>query len=188
MGELLFETLKALAISLGIGAVALFVLLVISMFSIRNRVQGRIWLYFVESNNDIIGRLYKPSSDTVPVKNPDGSKTEYLVNPARQFRIMYPPGFPAIVQEPVVAQLHIRGKGEPLALRDERIPATADTTLKAIKTATIMRNLTERAERMAQQGKIRGGNTMLALLMILILVASAASAWISYSVLKMLGG
>jgi hypothetical protein len=51
-----------------------------------------------------------------------------------------------------------------------------------------MRNLTERAERMAQQGKIRGGNTMLALLMILILVASAASAWISYSVLKMLGG
>jgi hypothetical protein len=68
------------------------------------------------------------------------------------------------------------------------IPATADTTLKAIKTATIMRNLTERAERMAQQGKIRGGTAMVSILMILILVASVASAWISYSVLKILGG
>jgi len=188
MGELAFETLKALAISLGIGAVVIFVLLVIGMFTIRQRVQGRIWLYFIEANNDIAGHLYKPSSNTVSVKNPDGSKTEYLVNPARQFRVMYPPGFPAIVQEPVVAQLHIRSKSEPLALRDERLPATADTTLKAIKTATIMRNLTERAERMAQQGRLRGGTAIMAILMALILAASVASAWISYSVLKILGG
>jgi len=193
--ELLMAVVKALAISLGTGAVILFVFLIISIFTIRNRVQGRIWLYFIEPNNDIMGHLYKPSSDTIPVGNPDKTKTEYLVNPARQFRIMYPPGFPSIVQEPVVAQIHIRGKSEPLALRDERIPATADSTLKAIKTATIMRNLTERAERLAQQSKILAGNKLLAFLIVLAMVGSLAAAWIAYNmstqvqqILKLLGG
>ena len=195
MGELAIETFKALAISLGIGAIVLFITLVTSMFAIRNRVQGRLWLYFVEPNNDIMGHLYKPSSNTVPVKNPDGSKTEYLVNPARQFRIMYPPGFPKIVQEPVVAQMHIRGKSEPLALRAEKLPATADTTLKAIKTATIMRNLTERAERIAQQSRMLGSNKTLALMIALVVAASFAAAWFSYKgfsmmqqIIQMLGG
>jgi len=195
MGELLTETLKALAIALGIGAVVIFVFLVISMFAIRNRVQGGIWLYFVEPNNDISGHLYRPSSDTVAVKNPDGSKTDYLINPARQFRIMYPPGFPRIVQEPVTAQMHIRGKAEPLALRDENLPATAATTLKAIKTATIMRNLTERAERMAQQGKMVTGTNALTFLIVLVAAASFASAWFAFKsfgavqqILQMLGG
>jgi len=193
--ELLMAIVKALAISLGTGAVILFVFLIISIFAIRNKVQGRIWLYFIEPNNDIMGHLYKPSSDTIPVKNPDKSKTEYLVNPARQFRIMYPPGFPSIVQEPVVAQIHIRGKSEPLALRDEKIPATADSTLKAIKTATIMRNLTERAERLAQQGKVLSGNKLLAFLIILAMIGSLAAAWFTYNmsaqvqqILKLLGG
>lgn len=185
--ELLSAVGKALVISLGMGAFILFLFLVIGVFTIRNRVQGRIWLEFVEPNGDIVGHLYKLGSDTVSVKNPDGSKTDYFVNPHRQFRRMYPPGFPAIMQEPVVAQVHIRGKAEPLALRDEKVPATADSTLKAIKTATILRNLTERAERVAQQSKVLSSNRIWQIMLVLATAGSFVAAWLVYKMTAQIG-
>jgi len=199
MGELLYETLKALAISLGVGAVTLFITMVISMFAIRNRVQGRLWLEFIEPNNDITGGLYKPSSRTVKVKDPDGKEVGYIVNPNKQFRKMYPPGWPKVVQEPVVAQIHIRGVDEPIDPRGlaER---TSDEIYQIIQDAAVAREVTQAAERAVgtKVGVINGSRLLFLfsfLFSFLACICAGAAAWFTYNmadqvqkIIEILGG
>jgi len=186
---------KALAISLGTGAVILFVFLIISIFTIRNRVQGRIWLYFIEPNNDITGGLYKPSSRTVEVKGPNGRKVGYIVNSQKQFRIMYPLGFPSIVQEPVVAQLHIRGVDEPVDPRG-MAERTSDEIYQIIQDTAVAREVTQAAERsVGTMAKMTTGGKLLFLVSLLACVCATAAAWFTYNmstqvdrIIQILGG
>jgi len=189
----------ALGISLGMGAVLLFILLVVSMFTIRNQVQNKIWLYHIEPNNNISGHLYRMDSNTVDIVEREGvtrkkkRRMSYFINPEKQFGIMYPPGWPTIVQEPVKAQIHIRGKAEPVDPRGLATD-TGDEVLKSIKNVTVLRNMAERAERMSQGalGRLGGITTIL---IVLAAAGSLAAAYFSFrmtenidQIIHMLGG
>jgi hypothetical protein len=196
MGQLLGAVGQALAISLGAGAVIIFITLMVSIFAIRRRVQGRMWLYFVEPNNDIVGHLYKPSSNTIDIEEDKGKKKRrmsYFIKPDKQYRIMYPPGFPKMVQEPVVAQLHIRGKAEPIDPRG-LASDTGDEVLRSIKNVTVLRNMAERAEKL-NQGMFARLGSWANLMLAMAAVGGMAAAYIAYQlskdidkIIKILGG
>jgi hypothetical protein len=168
--------------TLGLAAAAIVIILVMMMFQIKMRIRDKIYCLFITDNKQLVGKLVKPKSETLPLGT-GKDQTKYLASKERQFKTSYPPGFPSILQEPVQGLLFVQGNAEPINLFNTKSLLTALTLMKISDEAMLMAMWRDVRESVGLKGGGLGSKMEL-----LILIASVTAAICSAIVLMRTGG
>ena len=105
------EWLQSIGILVGATVGVLVVFIISTIVWVKNHSKGKIYLYLVESNDDVNRYMVDITDESKAVLR----RQEYDVVPGDcQFRTLWPSGVPKFLQERVASQMHIRNVGPPI--------------------------------------------------------------------------
>lgn len=168
------EAWQAVGLQVGIAAGVLFVMFFFWMVSIKLRMRGRIFCYFLEPTNRLTGELLK-----VPEKKPVATLTSkiddmcYAIDVNKQRMVSYPSGVPAFMQETVMFQAYVRGQMHPVDLRDvaeSHDPGNSAAILKSVQNVTFITDMVEKL------GTQFGGNKLTTYQLVVIIALCVMGA------------
>ena len=186
--------LKSLGMSFGICAIVLVVFMVFTMFWVRAAVRDKTYCYFLSGNRKLTGKLLKPGAeDTIEVGSGDDAP-KYKTHSSKQFWSSWPPGLPRFLQEPVPTLFYVEGNVEPLDPYDRTSLITPES-LRKISDSAMLKQMWKDVKESLGIKPAFGGNTLLIILVLVAVVASALAAYMSFTaasqtdmILKALGG
>ena len=177
--EILMVIMKSLGLSLGVCAVVLFVFCIGMLFWVRASVKDRVFCFFLSENRQMKGKLLKPTGNTIVVGS-GASASKYVQHSSKQFWSFWPPGMPRFVQEPVSTLLYVEGNIEPLDPYDRKSLMSPEALMKISDEAMLKQTWKDVRETMGMKPTLKGN--MLLLIMVLVAVlASAAAAYLSFT-------
>jgi len=133
---------QVLGVQFGIFAGAIFVMFFAWMVSIKLRMRGRIFCYFLEPTNFLSGELLKvPEKAPVVTLTSKVDSMSYAIDVNKQRMVHYPSGLPPFMQEAVPFQAYVRGQMHPVDLRDvseNHDPGNSAAILKSVQNQTFV--------------------------------------------------
>lgn len=194
-------TLSALGVlgkALGITAIAMVVLIICFVVFMdiwsRYATRGRIYAYFFEHRNFSPRLLREDISANCVWLGIGENKEKYLLDDAKQFWTMWPPGIPRFIQVPIRAHIYVRNQMEPL----DPSNTTSSLTAKAFRMVTDEAMLKQAWKDVRESLGVRTGKFPLTpglFLSILVLLIVGFNAYLTYnqqimleSVVDLIGG
>lgn len=168
------EPWQVIGVQFGILIGALFVMAFAWMVSIKLRMRGRIYCYFLEPTNYLSGELLKvPEKSPVATLTSRVDKMSYAIDVNKQRMVTYPAGMPGFMQETVMFQCYVRGQMHPVDLRDvseNHNPGNSAAILKSVKNQVFVAEMIDKMGAELGQSKM----TTFQIIMIVALVIMGA--------------
>lgn len=121
---LFLATLQAFVIMMLISTVVMILTMAVTVFLVRRKTNNKIYIYFLEPNNQITRELV-PVNGAEKVSSQGGG--DYIITPAKVKWSKWPPGLPNWAQEIVPTMFCVRNNMEPFDPMSTRSAITANS-------------------------------------------------------------
>ena len=175
---------QILGLQLGIAAGTIFVMAFAWMVSIKLRMRGRIFCYFLEPTNFLTGELLKvPEKDPVVTLTSRVDSMCYAIDVNKQRMVHYPACLPTFMQETVPFQAYVRGQMHPVDLRtvsNGHEPGNNAAILKSVKNVTFVAEMVDKLGTQLGTGKLTPYQLAVIIVLAVMGVALGGVGYLSY--------